>query len=188
MEYNLQKLYIKRKLISSEDIKRLISDNLYFRPGSVVNYNEQTGQKNSLVNPSSRKCVIAPVRPENYPDLCNQILDIIPLWNDSLFKDQYKIGELQYTKYVQGDFFKMHRDAIDQPGEKVRRIFSTSTILSKSDDLSGGEFLIKDNDRGVHPVPLEVGETLFFDSRSFHQVSGINKGTRDALVAWIWKK
>ena len=63
-----------------------------------------------------------------------------------------------------------------------------AVILSKSDDLSGGEFWIKGNDQGVHPVPLEVGETLFFDSRTFHKVNQINKGTRDALVAWIWKK
>ena len=37
-------------------------------------------------------------------------------------------------------------------------------------------------------VHIDVGETLFFDSRTPHEITEVMQGEREVLVAWIYKK
>jgi predicted 2-oxoglutarate/Fe(II)-dependent dioxygenase YbiX len=92
--------------------------------------------------------------------------------------------------YETGGHFIKHRDWIGRDGDIYNnRIFSTITLINRSDDLEGGNLLIWDREDGnVTQIELDIGETVIFNSRRFHQVTPIIRGTREVLVAWIYLK
>jgi len=127
------------------------------------------------------------IRPEDYPDVCNQLLTLIKKWNPSRLDADYTVLEFNYLIYNKGDHFIRHRDKIRQ-GDHPLRIYSTSTLISQSEDFEGGELIVFDEDDNPINTDLQVGETAFFDSMTPHQVNPVTKGTREVLVAWIYKK
>lgn len=175
------KLYLKRKDIPMESLLDLADD-------------AGRGWGNAKVvqgfYPDLRSTQIKHgLDPEEYIDVSKCILDMINIWDGSLDPNDYIVGEFNYLKYSEGDHFVKHSDLLsDSIGKHNERIFSTSTIISKTDDLKGGEFVIWDNVGIPQEVSLDVGETLFFDSKTNHQVNKVTSGVREALVAWIWKK
>lgn len=131
------------------------------------------------------------ILPVEYPEVCDALLKMINIWDPSLNPNDFYIGEFNYLKYGKGDRFRAHRDRL--PGNTApasKRIFSTSTIVKVSDDLTGGDFNIADPavQYAFLTVPLKVGETLFFDSFTRHEVTEITQGNREVLVAWIHYK
>lgn len=184
----VERLYVKRKQIPLEEIKKIRETSDPNKPALVQNEK----QKN-FVNVNHRKCLIDNLDPKLYPVFSEELLKIAAMYPiDDI--NNYYVKEMQHLKYqAPGDHFRKH---IDRTGKDVEitsttrhdRIFSSSTILHKSDDLEGGEFLIWSKDGSVHTVELEVGDTLFFMSDYWHQILPINKGTRQVLVAWIWKR
>ena len=102
--------------------------------------------------------------------------------------EDYYVFEYNYLIYNVGDHFQWHKDQYIPEDDTPKREFSTSTILSLSDDLSGGDFEISSDDGWVQTVPLTVGETLFFKSTTRHKVNRLHVGKRISLVAWIGKK
>ena len=127
----------------------------------------------------------AAIKPIDYPDVATQLLQLIPVWNSKRLSSDYLVYEFNYLIYNKGDHFKKHRDRLDKP---PNRIYSTSTLISQSSDFEGGELIIYDGDDEPINTDLQVGETAFFDSWTSHQVNPVTKGTREVLVAWIYKK
>ena len=70
----------------------------------------------------------------------------------------------------------------------VPRRFSTVTLLSKSDDLEGGDLLVYYENENYINTSLEVGETVIFYSSTNHKVTPITKGGREVLVGWIYDR
>ena len=112
---------------------------------------------------------------------------MVNIWDSTLDPNNFEVQEFNYLKYGKGDKFTRHRDQIVIEG-KPKRIFSTSTIVKTSDDLTGGDFLIWDHSEMSHRVALQPGETIFFDSTVDHEVTEVTKGNREVLVAWIYYK
>ena len=94
-----------------------------------------------------------------------------------IFRDkEQKVKKLRQSYYV-----------IKAKDNKVRR-FSTTTVLSLSDDLEGGDFGIRDETGFEVNVNLQERDTLLFESNTEHQVYPVTKGKRVVLVAWIYDK
>lgn len=175
------KLYLKRKDVPMESLLDLADDagQGWGAAKTVQGY-----------KPEARSTQIKHgLNPIEYIDVSKCILDMVNIWDTTLDPNDYIVGEFNYLKYSEGDHFIKHSDLLrESVGKHNERIFSTSTIISKTDDLKGGEFLIWDHVGISQEVSLDVGETIFFDSSTHHQVNKVTSGVREVLVAWIWKK
>jgi|TARA_Y100001951_G_C11137969_1_gene181937 hypothetical protein len=90
----------------------------------------------------------------------------------------YKLNTCYFLEYGKGSFAELHHDHISK--------LTTVTMLNKSEDLIGGEFIISDdNDSTSSIIDLRVGETYFLDQTVKHGVAKIVKGTRLVLITWM---
>jgi hypothetical protein len=120
---------------------------------------------------------------------------------------------LQYTIYEEGSFYDWHQDdgihratfptgslSTQSTGQEplvkykeVQRKLSFSLQLSVADSYEGGElqFLNLGPNQTSYLAPKEKGTLIIFDSRTYHRVRKIKKGTRKSLVGWAigprWK-
>lgn len=177
------KLYMKRTDIPMQSLLDMdFQDSAEVKAGV---YNSRDGEK---VDPNTRSTTIKQdIKPREYPDVCKHLLDMINIWDPTLDSKDFEVREFNYLKYGKGDKFKRHRDRIKKENTPLR-IFSTSTIIKTSDDLTGGDFVIWDHGGVEHTVELKPGETIFFDSTVPHEVREVTKGNREVLVAWIYYK
>lgn len=177
------KLYMKRTDIPMQSL--LDMDFQDSREEQAGVYNNRDG---ATINPNSRSTTVKKdIKPKDYPDVCKYLVDMVNIWDSTLDPNNFEVQEFNYLKYGKGDKFTRHRDQIVIEG-KPKRIFSTSTIVKTSDDLTGGDFLIWDHSEMSHRVALQPGETIFFDSTVDHEVTEVTKGNREVLVAWIYYK
>lgn len=100
---------------------------------------------------------------------------------ESHIGDGTKVNQFDYLIYNVGDFFKPHIDTFQEPELKDYRIWTTITLLEKTDDLSGGGLQVGDSS----PIFLEPGQTAIFKSNIEHQALEVTRGTRTVLVAWL---
>lgn len=174
------KLYMKRKDIPMESLYDLQDIEGRIEPAGTYSSGDGPG-----INRDFRSTLIKHMQPDEFVDVNHYLLNMINMWDGSLDPNDYIVKEYNYLIYNEGDHFKKHHDVlpVDNP-----RIFSTSTIISYTDDFEGGEFAIWSNDGYNAVIDLQPGETIFFDSNTYHQVFPVKKGTREVLVAWIYKK
>jgi|TARA_R110000822_G_scaffold48453_8_gene127629 predicted 2-oxoglutarate/Fe(II)-dependent dioxygenase YbiX len=137
-----------------------------------------------------RVCDILKISHLYYPDICQELCDFIES-HDSSIAWYYEVREFNYLCYKSGGHFVLHRDWLGHNNNDPfsNRHFTTITLIDKSDDIEGGNLLIwRDPKEEPDEIVLEVNETVIFDARLFHQVTPIEKGTREVLVAWIYLK
>ena len=149
-------------------------------------YKGPAKKKKETRSSKSKRSII----PIHYPEVCKSLLNMISIWDSTLNPEDFYVKEFDYLKYGKGDHFTRHHDHIKIDGERdpKGRVFSTSTIIAKSDDLQGGDFIIWDQHNAEHKISLDVGETIFFTSFRDHQVRKVIQGNREVLVAWIYKR
>lgn len=179
------KLYMKRTDIPMQSL--LDMDFQDSREQKAGVYSNKAGGVNGFNNDVRSTTIKKDVKPKDYPDVCKYLVDMVNIWDPTLDPNNFEVQEFNYLKYGEGDKFKKHRDQIKEEGKPLR-IFSTSTIVKTSDDLTGGDFVIWDYDGVQHTVELQPGETIFFDSTVHHEVTEVTKGNREVLVAWIYYK
>jgi len=179
----LPKLYVKRKDIPIQSLFDLASSDTRDKAAGIYTPDGKP-EVDNLIRSTTIK--VGPT-PEDFPDICKHLLDMINIWDGTLDPNDYVVKEFNYLKYGKGDKFTRHRDQIKKKG-KAFRIFSTSTIIKVSDDLEGGHFRMWDHLHTQVDVHIDVGETLFFDSRTPHEITEVMQGEREVLVAWIYKK
>lgn len=96
------------------------------------------------------------------------------------------VEEIQFTEYVEGDFYDWHMDA----SPSTPRFSSASLCLSNFTDFQGGELSFRDmvdpDTEGEEPLSIKIqqGELAVFPSLLVHSIKPITKGTRYALVLW----
>ena len=176
------KLYLKRKDIPLQSLYDLKEAEGAESKAGV--YNSKLGPR---VDQDTRSTTLKKLDYDLYPDINQCLLNMVQIWDGTLDPKDYYVGEYNYLIYNEGDHFTKHKDVINNGSNKVR-IFSTSTIISYTEDFEGGEFRIWSNDGFNQNIDLQPGETVFFDSNTQHQVFPVKKGTREVLVAWIYKK
>lgn len=116
---------------------------------------------------------------------------------------------IQYTQYIEGQFYGWHSDTSIQTyttfntnflsvsdniinmGKEYCRKLSFSLQLSSSFEYEGGELQFMDDSGHLYCAPKDKGVITIFDSRVRHRVRKIKKGTRKSLVGWVmgprWK-
>lgn len=149
----MKELFVKRKLITQYEIDQLMfywHDDIMFR--------------------DTRQPIIKNEYPEFLEDFRNRCVQYMNEYNG----EQYKIHTERGWIYAKGAKFEKHHDR-NFPNREITCL----TLIHKSNDLDGGQFLVYDHqqDEGIDSE-LEVGETIFFDSGSYHEVLPILKGWR----------
>ena len=102
---------------------------------------------------------------------------------------------IQFGEYKNGGFYGWHQDAsgID-PNNETRKL-SLTLALSSPDTFEGGELQFYNGGRPmedkdeitVEQVTNDIksqGTVIVFDSRDFHRVTPVVKGTRHSIVCW----
>lgn len=185
--------YVKRKIVNYNSLLDMKED-MDGTPidAKVAGYKDkkEVSEKDKKTRSTKIKDFI---RPNHYPDISAELLKMIPLLDNTKNSENFQVFEFNYLIYNEGDFFIKHKDQIRDPNKDMKdidwstmRIYSTSTMISQSEDFEGGEFIFydKSHEEGVE-IKLERGETLLFDSTKSHEVKPVTKGTREVLVAWI---
>ena len=182
----IKKLYVKQKVVPLQSLLDVAEWEASLGPAAV--YNSKDG---SSVNEKVRSTTVKSIPRRTFPEIETAILNLIPVFRRGEDPADYKVREMQYLKYGEGDHFVRHRDYIEdkKPG-KSGRVFSTSTIIRVTEDLEGGEFVIwTPSEDYMQTLDLDVGETIFFDSKTTpHQINKVTAGQREVLVCWIHKK
>jgi hypothetical protein len=109
----------------------------------------------------------------------NRIINWINSLNEVIFKiDDNKNLSAYYRKYTKGDYFVKHDDHIYK-GKK--RIYTIGIMLSKSNDLIGGDlkFYV---DNTMIKLDFEPGKVYIFNSSIPHSVDMIESGERNTFM------
>lgn len=177
------KLYLKRKDIPIQSLLDMAADE---SPETTAKLYDPT-IKGGREDPSRRSTTLKlDIVPEDYPEVTKHLLNMVNVWDPTLDPNDFRVKEFNYLRYGKGDKFVAHQDKVGKA--KVlegARIFSTSTIVRVSEDLTGGVFRIWDKGNTHHHVELDPGETIFFSSLAWHEILEVTKGNREVLVAWI---
>ena len=88
----------------------------------------------------------------------------------------------QISKYSDGEFYGEHRD-FGTNDNSITRKLSLTVQLSDEDSYEGGD-LIFHNGSIKDKAPRGKGSVIVFDSRLFHEITPVIKGTRYSLVKW----
>ena len=148
----MKDLFIKKRLITQSELDHLMfywHDDIMFK--------------------DTRQPIIKNEYPEFLEAFRKRMVDYMSHHNDT----QYKIHTERGWIYAKGAKFEKHHDR-NFPNREITCL----TLVHKSNDLDGGEFVVYDSqDIGIDSE-LEVGETIFFDSGSYHEVLPVLKGWR----------
>tara|TARA_R110000822_G_scaffold175029_1_gene314621 strand:- start:1197 stop:1754 length:558 start_codon:yes stop_codon:yes gene_type:complete len=180
-------LYTQTKVLSDMSL----GDLEYFRD-TVGEYDAKVTKSGGNVYKDIRNAKIKDISHRDFPDVCQELLEILKIHRPKLITEKHEIREFNYLCYGVGGHFKKHRDYINSNNNNKysNRVFSTITLINKSSNLEGGDLLIWDDNEEAQAsiIELEVGETVIFHSMRFHQVTPIVRGTREVLVSWIYLK
>ena len=178
----MNKLFVKDKIIPNY----LFDDILYDLQNITERESEITGINN--INLNIRNSISKNLKPSEFLDLNKLLENFCQKFDNKHIPSTLMVKELEYLKYGISGHFKPHDDIL--PNEKQNRIrrFTTVTLLSKTNDLEGGNLMVFDENVNAINTKLEVGETVLFYSSTTHQVTPITKGGREVLVAWIYDR
>ena len=115
-----------------------------------------------------------------------RLVSVITQLNSQFFKyDLEKIETLQFSEYDESykGFYEKHIDMMHQ--SVGFRKLSFTVLLSDPKDYNGGE-LVLHFDKDPSFTRQEQGGIVVFPSYSLHEVKPVTKGTRYALVGWVW--
>ena len=91
------------------------------------------------------------------------------------------LGDFQFTKYKEGDYFDWHTDSTDT----VYRDRFTSIVIQLNNEYVGGVLEIKNLKGELVPIENKIGTLYIFNSRLVHRVTPVETGVRYSLVNWI---
>lgn len=172
-------LFLKRKTIDKNIIDDIVYD-LQFQKGRVATI---SSNGKGSVKREIRSATVKSITPEFYFDYNALIENLCEEFAPEHKSSDLIVKEIQYLKYGISDHFKKHSDVISS---KNKRRFSTVTMVSKENDLSGGDLILYDGKGDKYSAGLEVGETIVFYSDTLHEVTPITKGGREVIVSWVY--
>lgn len=173
----MSKFFVKREVIPNSILEDLKYD-LQFKK----EFQAETTRGVDLV---ARSAIAKRVNPKLFFDYCNIIEKFCSEIDPKHIASTLIVKEIEYLQYGIGGHFVKHDDVV--PMKNPRR-FSTVTMLSKTDDMEGGDLLLFDKNDNIYNVSLNVGETVVFYSSILHQVTPITCGGREVLVSWVYDR
>jgi predicted 2-oxoglutarate/Fe(II)-dependent dioxygenase YbiX len=92
---------------------------------------------------------------------------------------------LQYTMYndISESYYGQHVDQIIETSKPTKRKLSFSLQLTDPRLYTGGELEIYNATDFV--TPKNIGDMIFFESNTLHEVKQVTSGARHSLVGWI---
>lgn len=139
--------------------------------GKMVN-----GEEKKFYDPSIRSTIQQPIiKDETYKQIEEITNDVVG------YPNKGKLNETALLTYGPGDFFSRHKDSM----KGNDRVITMITLYEKSPDLEGGILYIYDENGKKLRVDLAVGDTIWFESLTHHEVTRIIKGTRKTLTFWL---
>jgi PKHD-type hydroxylase len=187
--------YVFPRAVSKKECENLLEyciKNTEFREASLLSKGEYDVEANSgYIDPKIRKTDIAFVTPDGKED--NKVNEIA--WhflqeaNEKNFN--YKITEfqpVQFARYRNGGHYDWHQDTSGISPFGDSRKLSLTFSLSDPKTYEGGhlEFYMggKPMEEQVVKDIREQGSIVVFDSRDYHRVTAVTKGTRYSIVCW----
>jgi|TARA_R110000772_G_scaffold221174_1_gene331572 predicted 2-oxoglutarate/Fe(II)-dependent dioxygenase YbiX len=177
----MKNIFIKHKLIHQNIIDDLTYD-LQFEKEKLatVSYKGK-----GSIQKEFRSAIVKTVNTKFYFDYCKIIENFCQEFSPNNLAMSLVVKEIEYLKYGISDHFKKHSDVISKVN---KRRFSTITMLSKTDNIKGGDLLLYDNNLYKYDVDLQIGETVVFYSDTIHEVTPITCGGREVLVSWVYDR
>src|SRR5207248_100979 len=134
------------------------------------------------------------------PDLHRRLFEISGELADCFGLQLSGIQPLKFTRYDVGDFYKPHRDIVDDKATpdliRARKLAVTLFLNQQGDDPTDGDYcggslafygLIDDPKwQGIGmPLDSEMGMLVAFPPDIIHEVTPVTHGTRYAITTWF---
>tara|TARA_Y100001947_G_scaffold63944_1_gene53771 strand:+ start:257 stop:892 length:636 start_codon:yes stop_codon:yes gene_type:complete len=202
--------FIFPRVVSKKECEKLLEyciKNTEFREASILNPGQSDVDVDDAgrVDPRVRKADIAFVTPDDNEDnIVNEIAwHFLQKANDIKFNYKFDSFQLvQFARYRDGGHYAWHQDvnesAIVPHGES--RKLSLTLCLTDPNIYEGGELQFYTGDRLMSDLKLsdgtivprkqiikdkrEQGSVIVFDSRDWHRVTPVTRGTRYSIVCW----
>ena len=184
------------RAVPKKECERLLDyciKNTNFSEASVLNKGEYgvDSDNSGRVDPRIRKTDIAFVTPDDEAD--NRVNEIawhfLTLANEIKFNYKFDIFQpVQFARYRDGGYYDWHQDTsgINPHGES--RKLSLTFSLSDPKTYEGGHLEFYRGERAMEEQAIEdirdQGSVVVFDSRDYHRVTPVTKGTRYSIVCW----
>ena len=170
-----------------------------FEEATVINegYSDSGGedledlQKRSRKDHEMRKTSVSFITDQE--NLMNELVwGFIRQANKEFFK--YKLDyfqPIQFARYRDGGHYDWHQDASSQELSTECRKLSLTFSLTDDREYEGGLLQFyhgdkpyNDKDHDIERDIKSVGTVIVFDSRDWHRVTPVTKGTRYSIVCW----
>ena len=199
--------YVFPRVVSKKECEKLLDyciKNTEFQDGQI---GISKINKDGRLDPSIRKTDIAFIEPDGNEG--NQVNEIA--WhylnqaNEINTSFNYKIDTfeaVQFARYRDGGHYDWHRDLQENliSANGVMRKLSLTFCLSDPNKYEGGELQFYNGERprlgytlsdGTEITAEQIkedirsqGSVIVFDSRDWHRVTPVTKGTRYSIVCW----
>ena len=190
--------YLFPRAISKKECEKLLDyciKNTKLKEAFVLNKGQSDADDDRIgrTDPSIRITDIAFVEPDGNED--NKVNELA--WhflNEANTRQfNFKIDSfqlVQFARYRDGGHYGWHRDvnesAIVPNGEQ--RKLSLTFALTDPAEYEGGELQFFNGERPIEQRIIndiqDQGSVIVFDSRDYHRVTPVTKGTRYSIVCW----
>jgi PKHD-type hydroxylase len=186
----LNRFCVATKAFTRQEIDKILDleDLQKFQKGSVG-----AGAGKGQVNKKTRDSDIMWIMHDQNSDwLYQKFSGLVSAVNyDHFMYDIDGFENFQYTVYRSKDkqHYDWHMDSSNLSTPYERKI-SASIVLTDPNKYEGGEFECVLNGRVDEPflTKPEVGDVIFFDSRTPHRVRPVTSGVRKSVVCWVMGK
>ena len=190
--------YVFPRVVSKKECEKLLDyciKNTKLKEASVLNKGESDADdvRTGRTDPSIRITDIAFVEPDGNED--NKVNELA--WhflneaNTRQFNYEIESYQLvQFARYRDGGHYGWHRDVNETaitPNGEMRKL-SLTLCLTDPKEYEGGELQFFNGERPIEQRIIndiqDQGSVIVFDSRDWHRVIPVTKGTRYSLVCW----
>ena len=190
--------YVFPRAISKKECEKLLDyciKNTELKEASVLNKGQSDADDVRIgrTDPSIRITDIAFVEPDgNEDNKVNEVAwDFLNEANTRQFNYEIESYQLvQFARYRDGGHYGWHRDVNESaisPNGEMRKL-SLTLCLTDSKEYEGGELQFFNGERPEKQMVIndiqDQGSVIVFDSRDWHRVTPVTKGTRYSLVCW----
>lgn len=146
-------------------------------------YNSSQGAHYS----DNRNCDHVSFNYKEFPDISLELLELVKDL-DPDYPDDLWFAQFEFIRYQgAGQTFVRHND--DGPnGERHNRLYTSVTMIEKSDDLVGGKLQIWTPDGNDYIVDLQPFESIVFPSYYEHEATPLVQGKRVVLISWAQRE
>ena len=190
--------YVFPRAISKKECEKLLDyciKNTELKEASVLNKGQSDADDVRIgrTDPSIRITDIAFVEPDgNEDNRVNELAwDFLNEANTRQFNYEIESYQLvQFARYRDGGHYGWHRDVNETaitPNGEMRKL-SLTLCLTDPKEYEGGELQFFNGERPIEQRIIndiqDQGSVIVFDSRDWHRVTPVTKGTRYSLVCW----